>query len=325
MMKIAFRIQFLENPSHYFAAIRKAYAIPWSHIAQDVHVNIRTITSWRRQETTMPVEIAERWKRNFGIILPNHAIVDLDEKRSEAGSLGGRVRQMLYGNLGTPDGRRRGGLRSWQTHKKKLSSPFIARSVIAPRRDAYFAELVGAILGDGTVTPYQLILYSNINEGEYSHFLSDLIMRVFRVATAAHQSKKEGVIRLVCSRVGVVIHLQKAGVSIGNKVRRQAEVPSWIKRDRTFSRACLRGLIDTDGCVYLDRHRINGRTYTSLCIAFTNASKPLLDFVCETWESLGFHPTRHGRHARLRRRGEVLRYAEEVGFSNPKHALRIQV
>lgn len=273
----------------------------------------------------MPLDVVEKWEREFDIALPKHSVINLDEKRRKAGSLGGRARQMLYGNLGTPDGRRRGGLRSWQTHKKRLSSPFVARSVTAPRRSIHFAELIGAILGDGTVTQYQLILHSNIDEGEYSNFLSDLIMEVFHVAVATHQLKKEGVMRLVCSRVGVVIHLQKAGIGIGNKVRRQAGVPSWIRRDKTFSLACLRGLIDTDGCVYLDRHHINGKTYTSLCIAFTNASKPLLDFVCETWKFLGFHPTRHERSVRLRRREEVLRHAKEVGFSNPKHAIKIQV
>lgn len=274
----------------------------------------------------MPLDIAEKWRVEFGTILPRHAVIDLDKKRREAGSLGGKAREILYGNLGTSEGRRRGGLRSQQTHKKDPLSPFVARPVATPRRDVHFAELIGAILGDGTVTKYQLILYSNaLDEIEYSVFLSDLVMKVFHVSTATHQIKKYGVIRLTCSRVEVVDHLQKADVGIGNKVRRQAEVPLWIKHNKAFAQACVRGLVDTDGCVYLDRHRVKGQNYTSLCIAFTNASMPLLDFVFETLESLGFHPTRHKRDVRLRRREEVIQYAKRVGFSNPKHARKIQV
>lgn len=320
------RVQFLVNPREYFIAVRKAYAAPWSRIAQDIRVSSRAITSWRLQENTTPLDITERWEKEFGIILPKHTIVDLDESRKEAGSLGGRAREMLYGNLGTPEGRRKGGLRSQQTHKKNNLSPFVPRSVKTPSRNVYFAELVGAILGDGTVTKYQLVLYSNaLDEIEYSVFLSDLVMKVFHVSTAIHQIKKYGVIRLTCSRIEVVHHLQKAGVGVGNKVRRQAEVPLWIRRNSAFAQACARGLVDTDGCVYLDRHHVKGQNYTSLCIAFTNASIPLLDFVFETWESLGFHPTRHKRDVRLRRRKEVIQYAKRVGFSNPKHARKIQV
>lgn len=320
------RVKFLENPRKYFTAVRIAYAVPWSHIAQDVRVSARTITSWRLRENTMPSEVAEKWAKKFGVALPRHTLINLDDKRKEAGLLGGKARQLLYGNLGTPEGRRRGGLRSWQTHKKNPASPFVARSVKSPRRNVYFAELIGAILGDGTVTAYQLILYSNLfYEMAYSEFLSGLVMKVFRVTTTTRQIKKYGVIRLTCSRTEVVGHLQKAGVGIGNKVRRQAEVPSWIKRNKMFARACLRGLIDTDGCVYIDRHRVKGQIYMSLCIAFTNASIPLLDFVFQTLESFGFHPTRHKRDVRLRRREEVLRYVKEVGFSNPKHIRKIRV
>lgn len=325
-METARRVKFLENPERYFRKIREAYAISWSHIAQDVHVSIRTITSWRRRETTMPIEIAKRWKRERGVILPNHAVIDLDEKRRKAGSLGGKARQVLYGNLGTPEGRRKGGLRSQQTHKKDPLSPFVARQVATPYRDVHFAELIGAILGDGTVTEYQMILYSNASdEVEYSRFLADLVTKIFHVPTATHRVKNYGVIRVTCSRTEVVAHLQKAGIGIGNKVRRQAGVPLWIKRNNAFTRACVRGLIDTDGCVYLDRHRVKGQNYSSLCIAFTNASMPLLDFVFETWKSLGFHPTWHRRDVRLRRREEVIKYAKQVGFSNSKHARKIQV
>jgi len=325
-MVSAHRVQFLANPGEYFTAVRKVYAVPWSRIAQDIRVSTRTITSWRRQETTMPVEIAKRWERELGVILPSHKIINLDEKRRKAGSLGGRARQERHGNLGTPEGRSRGGFRSWHTHKKNPSSPFIARGILHPKRSTRLAELVGAILGDGSLTEYQLILYSNfISDRAYSDFLSDLIAELFGITPSMTHDPSQGVTRVICSSKNVVNYLQSIGLGLGNKTKRQASVPSWILRNRSYSNACMRGLIDTDGCVYLDRHHINERDYASLCIAFTNASKPLLDFVFGTWESLGLHPTRHGRNIRLRRRKEVLRYTKIVGFSNPKHMLKTQV
>lgn len=320
------RIKFLENPEQYFRKIREAYAISWLRIAQDVHVSIRTTTSWRRQETTMPVEIAKRWKRELGVILPKHITIDLDEKRKKAGSLGGKARQELYGNLGTLEGRSRGGFQSLQTHKKNPSSPFVARSILHPKRSIRLAELVGAVLGDGSLTEYQLILYSNlITDRKYSDFLYGLIIELFGITPSMTHDPSQGVTRVTCSSKNVVDYLKSVGLGLGNKTKRQASVPPWVRKNSSYANACTRGLIDTDGCVYLDRHRIKEQNYASLCIAFTNASEPLLDFVFETWESLGFNPTRHGRSVRLRRREEVLRYADIVGFSNPKHTLKIQV
>ena len=147
-MVATLRVKFLTNPQAYFAAIRKAYGVSWFRIARDVRVSVRTTTSWRLQENTMPLEIAEKWAREFGILLPGHTIINLDEKRRTAGLLGGKARQMLYGNVGTPQGRRQGGLQSLKTHRKNPLSPFVARPVVTPSRDAHFAELIGAILGD---------------------------------------------------------------------------------------------------------------------------------------------------------------------------------
>jgi hypothetical protein len=115
------------------------------------------------------------------------------------------------------------------------------------------------------------------------------------------------------------------GMSTSNKTRDQLKPPIWIERDNKLKEAFLRGLIDTDGCVYLDRHKIKNKNYASVCIAFTNASIPLLDFVENTMLNNGLAPTRWGRHVRLRRHADVLRYAKEIGFSNPKHSRKLAV
>src|SRR3989344_2115404 len=325
-MERNFRIRFLENPKPYFTVIRKAYNLPWSYIAQNLQVSVRTLTSWRSKETTTPIEVAEQWRKRFGINIPSHELVATEEIRKRSASIGGKARQALYGNLGTPAGRRRGGFRSWQTHKKNPLSPFVARKVLHPKRSTHLAELVGAILGDGMLTKYQLILYSNIaDEREYAEFLSNLVVRMFGIQPTTVSYREYGVMRIICSRKNMVKYFQAAGLNVGNKTKQQVGVPQWIRRNRGYSRMCLRGLIDTYGCVYIDRHQVQNKTYESLSIAFTNASTPLLDFVEYTLRRFGYTPTRFGRHIRLRRKKEIFRYAKEIGFSNPKHARKIRV
>jgi hypothetical protein len=295
-------------------------------LSKEANISLRTLRAWQAAETSMPAHFAQTWATRYGLDLPAHEIISLREKRVSAGVLGGKAREKIWGNPGTLEGRRLGAKHSIETHRKNLESAFNPRPVAHPEYNTDFAELVGIILGDGAMTPYQCILYSNsLNEPEYAAFLADLVEKVFGVRPVQVYGKEKNVIITISSRVDMIGHLQTAGLGIGDKVKRQADVPLWVKQSDEFSKACLRGLVDTDGCVYLDKHLIKGKKYASLCIAFTNASIPLLDFAEKIWRDMGLTPTRFGRNVRLRRRHDVLQYAKEIGFSNPKHARKIKV
>jgi len=66
----------------------------------------------------------------------------------------------------------------------------------------------------------------------------------------------------------------------GSKEVQLARVPQWIKDNDQFSKACLRGLFQTDGCIY------NDRGY--LMVNFTNNITPLVEDVCTMISSCGF-------------------------------------
>jgi len=42
-------------------------------------------------------------------------------------------------------------------------------------------------------------------------------------------------------------------VGFGSKYAQNISVPSWIKRNKKYCKACLKGLFETDGSVYEDR------------------------------------------------------------------------
>jgi hypothetical protein len=65
--------------------------------------------------------------------------------------------------------------------------------------------------------------------------------------------------------------------------------------------ALLRGLIRSDGCVYLNR---TGR-YVYLSYDFHNRSRVILGLFVDLCESLGLRPRRYAHHARLYRRDDV--------------------
>jgi intein/homing endonuclease len=79
----------------------------------------------------------------------------------------------------------------------------------------------------------------------------------------------------------------------GSKLIQNVSIPIWIKTNHEYKINCLRGLIETDGSIYMDR------IYRT--VMFTNASLNLAKDVLEIIISLGFKPrfytsNRNGRN-----------------------------
>lgn len=71
-------------------------------------------------------------------------------------------------------------------------------------------------------------------------------------------------------------------VGHGSKIVQCVTVPEWILLNEEYSKHCLRGLIQTDGCVYVDRgYRM---------VNFTNNSKELAQSVHELLTQLKYRP-----------------------------------
>ena len=49
---------------------------------------------------------------------------------------------------------------------------------------------------------------------------------------------------------GLQIYWDELGLKPGNKIKSQTTIPKWIWKSDELLKACVRGLIDTDGSVY---------------------------------------------------------------------------
>lgn len=241
--------------------------------------------------------------------------------KREAGRLGGLARQIKHGNLGTPEGRRLGGLRSLYTHKKNNTGFNILRNVDLPKYSIQLAEMFGILAGDGHVGKYQVSMTTN-SETDIKHarHVQKLFEDLFHVPVNISKRKDSKAVVVVVSSKQIADFCVKHGLTRGNKVSAQLDVPQWVQKNKKFSTAFVRGLLDTDGSVYVDVHNIRGKEYRNVGMAFTNRSAPLLSFFKRTLESHGFHPTQKTKYiVFLRREAEVFRYFDIVGSSNSKH------
>ena len=191
--------------------------------------------------------------------------------KSEAGHLGGLAQIRKNGNPATFAGRKLGGLRSLKTHKKFQTSFIQRKKISKPRNSEAFAEFTGVMLGDGHIGKYQSSITTH-GETDLQHalFISNLATQLFSIEAPIRKKKTSKAVEVVLSSFDLCRFLEKHCFKAGNKVHNQVPVPIWIKNNILYTRACLRGLFDTDGCIFLDRHTIKGVMYQHMGLVFTN-------------------------------------------------------
>lgn len=246
--------------------------------------------------------------------------------RRRAGRQGGLARISLHGNPGTQVGRAKGGKNSMVTHRALKTRFKLLRKVTTPGKTAAFAEFIGIVIGDGHVDRYQVSISTN-SETDLAHaeYIQKLAQKLFDIpVTIITRTSSLAVVVLISSKA-VCDLLALHGIPQGSKQRLGVTFPTWITTNPILTTSCVKGLFDTDGCVFEDKHQIRGKSYKSVGIAFANNEPNVLAFFFNALVSLGLHPTQTSRHrVFLRRSRDIEAYFRLVGTSNPKHDARFQ-
>lgn len=104
-------------------------------------------------------------------------------------------------------------------------------------------------------------------------------------------------------------------VGCGPKSKQLAHVPLWIRCEKKYMSACLRGLIQTDGCMYTDRGY--------QMVNFVNNVQDLAIDVRDMLQELGYRPSfnslqlKNGNTkytVKISRKAEVPRLVQELGL-----------
>ena len=289
-------------------------------------VSERTIRDWRREKFTLPEDAFRKMQKHLHI--PTPAVTRLaDYWYAKKGARLGALRRLeLYGPPGTKEGRQKGG-RISQLRRKQFPERYpncpIPKDYDFPKLSTNLAEFIGIILGDGGLTPYQLkVTLNSEEEKEYRLFVSNLVFQLFHVHPKIYQRKDEKTCNVSVAGMQLIKVLNKLGVACGSKVKRQVQVPRWVKNNSNYARACLRGLMDTDGCVYHHHHVSHGVHCLNLGLTFTNLSRPLVEFVFQTLLSLGLTAKKTAHGVFVYRKQEVDRYFSVIGSHNGHHIQR---
>lgn len=289
-------------------------------------VSDRTIRDWRREKFLMNKDAAMKLSQKANICFPKN-FQEKDDYWYADPYAGAKASIKKYGAVGgNPKYRKEKWHEWWNTKGRFVDNPLFKRKPIRiPRHSQNLAEFVGIMLGDGHVP----ILGSQINitlnnkdDADYIEFVCHLIGKLFERAPGVFAKSDKNASSVYISSTSLLGYLLKLGLKRGNKVKLQVDIPPWIKNNEKFSKACIRGLIDTDGCIFTERHKIKDKFYNYKRLNFSNRSINLLDSVFAILNKFGLEPRRRKYSVQIEDKENIEKYFKIIGTSNPKHLKR---
>ena len=293
-------------------------------------VGVRTLTDWKRRKFLLPEKVAEFLSLKTGIKIPESKLVD-QFWYTKKGARKGALRMIeKYGRVGGDPEARKVAWKTWweKTGKFQKRKIFWRKSITRPGKSVELAEFVGIMMGDGGMTKNQLTISLNREtDYEYMTYVKNLVRRLFGVDPSLREDRDSLATDIVVSRVALVEFCQSIGLKVGNKIKQNLDIPDWVKKNGRFLKVCVRGLVDTDGSVFVHKYKVGGKIYRYKKMDFSSCSPPLLSSVYEFLNSLKLNPriTKDGKKIRIESIEGIRKYFLKVGSSNPKHLKRYEM
>lgn len=192
------------------------------------------------------------------------------------------------------------------------------------------AELVGIILGDGNIWSQKGYHYLRIcgdseKDKDYLlNYVKPLFERLFnqKINNYLHKTQKE--MFLSKGSRDVVFTLEHFGLKSGDKKENNVKIPKWIFRSKKYIRACIRGLIDTDGSLC----PITGRDYPY--IWFSSNIDGIREGFDMAMKKLGFKTSKWNiRENRtpdiyIGNKKDIEKYIQTISFKNQRHLSKLR-
>ena len=289
---------------------REKLGCNWASLARHLGVHPHTFDNWYKGERLLPENIFKQLVDISGFIIDNPKLLPDNWGRVKGGK---SVIRRHGRSFWTLEGSIKGGTNS-------------AKKYVLPDYSDDLAEFIGIMLGDGGISRSQItVTLGYTTDKTYVPFVISVVHKLFKTQPSLYRSLTRDAIRIRASGVNLVKNLLTLGLVQGDKIKQQFDIPSWILERESYVKACIRGMIDTDGCVHRKvRRESNGTEYRSIGITFCSASRPLQISFIKLFNTLGFRVAISGRTIYLCGKEQVKRYVKEIGFSNPKHLGRYQ-
>lgn len=169
------------------------------------------------------------------------------------------------------------------------------------------AEFCGIMLGDGNLNHRGVKIAFDKRNISYMNYVNKLFKRLigFELKQDIYEETNQGYLYFYSTQLAE--DLTSFELIKGDKIKNNVGIPDWIKENEIYSKRCIRGLIDTDGCIYIckrERQRY---------VKFTNFNRRLLLEFRDLALRLGYHFTSSNKNnVCLYRKDEVIKFINDI-------------
>lgn len=290
--------------------------------AKLINIHPRTLGEYREGRYRLNAARAKQIEIVSGVAAPK-GLPSFDKKQHLASisRKGGKGLIAKYSRVPVSETVRKQAWVDWWKRKGRHEKRF-KHTMKTPEHSARLAELAGIILGDGGISPYQITITLSKEEQAYAKYVQTLSKDLFGIPVSLHNRASHGACDVrISSRECVLFFMKECGFSIGSKIKSDARIPEWIMANQEYRKACLRGALDTDGCIFLETHSsYKDRKYSYARLNITIYIPGLVEQLYDILSSLDLHPRirRGGKAVQLENLNEICKYMEVVGSSNPQ-------
>ena len=207
-----------------------------------------------------------------------------------------------------------------------IRKEYRSRSLVKPPdlNTPDFWEFFGAMLGDGCLSKYHVngrkgarycmsITGNSKFDREYFEYLKLLVEKLFGLNPYIMKEKRANVLRFVIQSRAAFEVLELVGYPVGRKtdLRLPARVLSlpWERK-----KVVIRGLLDTDGCVFARKDEKYRYPYVMITSAYDKLRTQLVKILRDR----GYPAYIHGDDVLVRGAANLRRWMSDIGSSHPK-------
>lgn len=282
----------------------------------------RTIRDWSNGRFQPRFDCLKMICQEYHLAFPEVQHISRFTHVRNAGRKGGLSSIKKYGRVPVNEVVRQKEWRKWWDEKGKYDSHRCtqATEIIRPKKSTALAEFIGILIGDGSLSKYHIgVTLHSEDDLAYSQYVTGLILKLFKIQPKIYARKGKQAIVIVVARKLLVDYLHSLGLPIGNKIKQNIGIPTWILKNKQYARACMRGLMDTDGSVFIHKYKSKGKIYEYKKISFTSASSNLRQGVFEILRLNNIKTCVTGSNVRIDSRSSFQSYIKLIRSNNPKH------
>ena len=318
------------NQKKFLQDVGQIMNISQAKMALLLSVHPRSLSDWFREKNSMSFRVLKRICFLAKIKVPKNIVIKGHYWYAKKGALlGAKALHDKYGGIvGDPEYRRVQWKKWWEKEGKYKSKIIRAKKDFRiPKKSLALAEFIGIMIGDGGISKYQFFITLNQEtDKDYSLYVENLIWKLFKIKPRRFFKKNSKSIDIIVSRKKLNDYLVSIGLKSGNKLKQNLDIPEWIKKNKRYQKMCLRGLIDTDGCLFYEVHKINNKKYSYARLNFVTGSPILADSVMKILNDFNLNP-KHRKNSKnsaiqIEKKDKICQYFKTIGTSNPKHLKR---